>query len=83
MEALKIIEDVTSDSITIKNLSKYKGKKVEIILIPFEEEKQDASNIKKKDGSAYGYLHKYANPDLIEKEKDAWAIAVKDKYGAG
>ncbi|MBN2440789.1 MAG: hypothetical protein JXJ04_05570 [Spirochaetales bacterium] len=37
MEAIKIIEDVTSDSITIKNLSRFKGKKVEIILLPFEE----------------------------------------------
>jgi len=37
MEAIKIIEDVTSDSITIKNLSRFKGKKVEIILFPLEE----------------------------------------------
>ena len=34
-----------------------------------------------KKKSAYGYLHKYANPALIEKEKEAWIIAVKDKYG--
>jgi hypothetical protein len=25
-------------------------------------------------------LKKYANPDLIEKEKDAWELAVKEKY---
>ena len=37
MEAIKIIENVTSDSITINNLSRFKGKKVEIILFPLEE----------------------------------------------
>lgn len=30
---------------------------------------------------AGGMLHKYANPDLVEKEKDAWALAVGEKYG--
>ncbi len=28
----------------------------------------------------FGALHKYANPDLVEKEKSAWADAVSDKY---
>ncbi len=31
--------------------------------------------------SAGGILHKYANPSLYEKEKDAWASAVVEKYG--
>ena len=30
--------------------------------------------------SLCGGLSKYANPDLIEKEKDAWGIAMKEKY---
>lgn len=31
--------------------------------------------------SAGGMLHSYANPSLIKKEKDAWALAVGEKYG--
>lgn len=31
--------------------------------------------------SAGGILHKYANSSLQEKEKDAWALAVGEKYG--
>ena len=27
-----------------------------------------------------GALSEYANPALVEKEKDAWAIAAKEKY---
>jgi hypothetical protein len=81
MEAIKIIEDVTSDSITIKNLSRYKGQKIEIIILPIEEGQNPVVLKPEKKKSAYGYLHKYAQPALIEKEKEAWTIAVKEKYG--
>lgn len=30
--------------------------------------------------SLCGGLSQYANPTLIEKEKDAWAMAMKEKY---
>lgn len=43
-----------------------------------------AGNIKKTKTSDssdfFGALHKYAKPDLIEKEKSAWADSVSDKY---
>ena len=29
-----------------------------------------------------GIFNKYANPDLIPAEKEAWGMAVKDKYAA-
>lgn len=36
---------------------------------------------KKKSGESYrGYFHKYANPDLIPLEKNAWAIHAVEKY---
>ena len=47
MDAIKIIEDVKSDSIAIKNLSKYKGKKVEVIILPFEEENKKIQKYKR------------------------------------
>lgn len=31
--------------------------------------------------SAGGILHKYANPSLVEKENEAWSLAVGEKYG--
>lgn len=30
---------------------------------------------------AYGIANKYANPSLVAKEKDAWKMAVEEKYG--
>jgi hypothetical protein len=76
MEAIKIIEDVTSDSITIKNLSKYKGKKVEIIILPYEDEIIKTKKFK----SVKGVFKKYANPEFRNKEKEAFAMAMKDKH---
>lgn len=34
----------------------------------------------KGDLKAFGVLHKYANVELIQQEKDAFALAMKDKY---
>ena len=31
-------------------------------------------------GSSRGFMHKYANPDLIPLEKDAWALHAAEKY---
>ena len=36
---------------------------------------------KEKRKSAFGIAAKYANPDLIPLEKEAWANAVAEKYG--
>ncbi len=30
---------------------------------------------------AFGMLHKYANPDLIPLEKNAFNLAMEEKYG--
>ncbi len=32
---------------------------------------------------AYGMANKYADPSLVDKEKDAWGMAVLEKYGSG
>ncbi len=44
-----------------------------VIVIPIENEID-------LEGSAAGGLHKYANPSLIEQEKDAWRKAVIKKH---
>ena len=37
-------------------------------------------SVKKKKKSAFGIASKYANPDLIPLEEEAWANAVAEKY---
>lgn len=44
-----------------------------VLVIPIENENDLGE-------SAAGGLHKYANPSLIEQEKDAWRKAVLKKY---
>jgi predicted house-cleaning noncanonical NTP pyrophosphatase (MazG superfamily) len=43
----------------------------------------DKTNImlNESEHKAMGILKKYANPDLISKEKEAWGEAVKEKHG--
>lgn len=36
---------------------------------------------KEKNFAAAGILEAYGNPDLTYTEKDAWIIAVNEKYG--
>ncbi len=54
-----------------------RNRKVEVIIMPVE------SNTDKKGKKAeetFGILHKYANPALLPIEKDAWGMAVSEKY---
>ena len=41
MDAIRYVETIEGDTITIKNLKKYKGSKVEIIILPYETEKYE------------------------------------------
>ena len=41
MEAERIIEKIESDTLVLHNLSKYKGQKVEVIILPFRNEADD------------------------------------------
>lgn len=45
-----------------------------VIVIPIESEIELGE-------TAEGALHQYANPDLIEQEKDAWKKAAIKKHG--
>lgn len=67
----------------------YNGTTIETVEeYPFERNQKliitvldDSKNDKKAGLKALrGSLAKYANPKLIEKESDAWANAVKEKY---
>ncbi len=38
MQALRIVTDVVDDSIKIGNLRQFKGRRVEVIIMPFDDE---------------------------------------------
>ncbi|MDR0694316.1 MAG: hypothetical protein LBF81_03335 [Prevotellaceae bacterium] len=51
--------------------------RVEVIVLPVVKTNKvshTAENMK-------GYLKQYANPALIEQEKNAWTLNLKEKYG--
>ena len=51
-----------------------KHKTVEVLIVPVQEKKSGIGKLR-------GALKKYANPDLIEKESEAWEMAVVEKHG--
>lgn len=51
-----------------------KHKNVEILILPVQEKKSGIGKLR-------GALKKYSNPDLIEKESEAWEMAVMEKHG--
>lgn len=50
------------------------NKSLELIIIPIEEQEEKKKNKK----SLSGFLSKYANSDLIEREKNAWYEEAKE-----
>ena len=50
------------------------NRKVEILILPIEEKQKKA----KKRKSLAGFLAKYANPSLIEKEENIWLEEAKE-----
>ena len=57
-------------------LDDLKNKKVEVIILPYEEN----TKTKKSHKSLQGALKKYKNENLINEENTAWEKVVKDKY---
>lgn len=67
---------------TYNNLTEEQQKIVYDLVISLE--KMNHQNFDKKSigDDFYGALNKYANPSLIDKEKDAWLNSVTEKYKA-
>ncbi len=55
----------------------YKNRKVEVFVVPTIE----PQTIESSSNSLYGTLSKYGKADLKSLEKDAWELAMKEKYG--
>ena len=73
-QAIEIIQDFPDDKVglvieILKSLKKHYAKSDEI------------TDDSETPASAMGVLQKYANPDLIPLEKEAWGMAVMEKHG--
>lgn len=53
----------------------FKKRKLEVIIIPLEEELINKVELKKP-----GALEAYKRPEMLEKEKTAWEIAMRHKH---
>lgn len=67
--------DILADIIDIPK--ELRNKKVEIIILPYENT-NNLDTLEKK--NLRGALEKYKNEELKEKENEAWANAVAEKY---
>ena len=74
-QVFEIIQDIPDDKLAIA-IEVLKGLRALYELSEINETKKAAP------GNAFGIFNKYANPDLIPMEKEAWGMAVKDKYAA-
>ncbi len=68
MQFVRKIIDGSSLISVIDMPNAFINKKVEIFVLPIEEKKNKA----KKKKSIAGFLAKYANPSLMEKEEGVW-----------
>ncbi len=77
MEAIRKIETVKDGQVHLQLPKQFWGQEVEIIVLSAPQQVAQ-STIRKK--SLRGCLKRYAKPDLIAQEQDAWQAAVSEKY---
>jgi len=80
MATIKIKRKIVSSTLRIKELESLKGKDVEIIINTVNAPEKSNDKQKKHTYNAAGILGQYKNIQLIEDEKAAWALAVKEKH---
>ena len=74
-QAFEILQDIPDDKLVIA-IEVLKGLRALYTVSEINEIKKTTHD------NAFGIFNKYANPDLIQLEKEAWGMAVKDKYAA-
>lgn len=75
MEALRKVIKGNELPASFEIPENFKRKKLEIIIIPLEEEPSLKKALKKE-----GALSEFARPDLIGSEKTAWEFALRGKH---
>lgn len=78
LPAIREIHTVEHGEIRLPMPTSLWGQPVEIIVLPIVDQKRPARRKK----SLRGCLQQYANPELIDREQEAWPEAVMEKYGA-
>ncbi|MCB0749064.1 MAG: hypothetical protein KDC90_16510 [Ignavibacteriae bacterium] len=77
MDTIKIKRKLKSTLLKVKELEKFKGKKIELEI---KVKEIITSEDKKKNKSFAGVFANFANGNLIESENSAWSLAVSDKH---
>ena len=77
MSTIRIKRKVRSTLLKIRELEKYVGKKVELEINVKELESEKNMLISK---SLAGILSDFADKKLVNKEKSAWVLAVREKH---
>ncbi len=57
-----------------------RNRKVEILVIPYEQKNDEIINATENPDNARGMLRQYRKSSLISQEDGAWAEAVAEKY---
>lgn len=82
MQSMREIRTVEQGQITLNLPQAFWGREVEIIILDLDDQQSESeikkSHIRKK--SLQGCLTKYAKPELIQTEKDAWLKSIGDKH---
>lgn len=82
MQAVRDIIHVDSNRISHDLPVEFSNMTVELIVLPFDQDKERSDSPVREGKSMRGALKKYANPTRIVHEKDAWRGAVRNKYEA-
>jgi hypothetical protein len=75
MRTIKIKRKLKTTLLKIKELEQFKGKNIELEI----RVKEVADKEIKNNNKIGGILNKYANVNLIQQEKFAWDLAVREK----
>ena len=76
MEVVRKVVDSELINSVIALPGSFRNKKVEVLVLLLS----DRTETPKPKKSYYGALSKYANPSLMDIEKEAWSKAAAEKY---
>jgi hypothetical protein len=77
MEAIREIMDASRLTPVMDIPQHLRSSKVEVIVLPLPKQEGSPRNGK----NMMGFLKEYADLALVEREKEAWELHLKEKYG--
>ncbi|HBC86154.1 MAG TPA: hypothetical protein DCZ94_04280 [Lentisphaeria bacterium] len=80
MNAIRDIVEVKSNHIVYDLPNGFSSGKVELIIMPVENNKILHSDKRRNKPRIRGSLRKYSNPSLMQLEKKAWSLAAQVKH---